>query len=102
MAKLTKKMIIIRNNIDCKKNYHIDECLLLLKKFATKKFNESLDISIHLGIDAKKSEQNIRGSAILPHGIGRTVKVAVFSQNNKHVKEAVSAGADFIGLEDLL
>lgn len=102
MGKLTKKMIFIRNNINYKKNYHIDESLLLLKKFTTKKFNESLDVSIHLGIDAKKSEQNIRGSTVLPHGIGRTIKVAVFSQSDQHIQEAISAGADFIELENLI
>ncbi|CAL4042078.1 50S ribosomal protein L1 [Buchnera aphidicola] len=102
MKKLTKKMILIKNKTDSKKNYHIDESLLLLKKFSTKKFNESIDVSIHLGIDSKKSEQNIRGYTLLPHGIGRIIKVAVFAKSEKHVKEAVSAGADFIGLEDLV
>ncbi|CAL4318171.1 50S ribosomal protein L1 [Buchnera aphidicola] len=101
MSKLTKKMMLMRNNIDYKKFYHINEGILILKKFSTKKFNESVDVSIHLGIDAKKSEQNIRGYTLLPHGIGRTIKVAVFTNNNKYIKEAISANADFIGLEDL-
>ncbi|AWH90776.1 50S ribosomal protein L1 [Buchnera aphidicola (Melanaphis sacchari)] len=100
MKKINKRMKNTKKNIDVKKLYHIDELIELLKKTSKVKFVESIDISINLGIDPKKSDQNIRGSTILPYGIGRNVKVAVFTQG-ENVKKAQKAGAEFIGMEDL-
>ncbi|HMI77009.1 MAG TPA: 50S ribosomal protein L1 [Buchnera sp. (in: enterobacteria)] len=100
MTKLTKKNKYVKNTINLKKIYHFDESIECLKKIKTKNFIESIDVAIHLGIDAKKSEQNIRGCTILPHGVGRDVKVAVFTEG-LHVKSAKLAGADFIGMQDL-
>ncbi|WP_343192202.1 50S ribosomal protein L1 [Buchnera aphidicola] len=101
MPKLTKRMLLIKNKTKLKKQYNINESILLLKEFAIKTFNESIDVSIQLGIDAKKSDQNIRGTTILPHGIGKTIKTAVFAQGD-NIKLAKSAGADFIGMENLV
>ena len=82
------------------KTYPLPEALDLLKASATAKFKESVDISINLGIDAKKSDQNVRGSTVLPHGNGKSVKVAVFTQGAK-AAEATAAGADAVGMDDL-
>lgn len=100
MVKLTKRMQYIADIVHLKKIHHYDDTITLLKKTTTENFIESIDVSIHLGIDPKKSEQNIRGSTILPHGIGRDIKVAVFTQGI-HVESAKLSGADFIGMEDL-
>ncbi|MCU4137166.1 50S ribosomal protein L1 [Buchnera aphidicola (Sitobion miscanthi)] len=100
MSTITKRMKHIKNNIDFKKFYHIDEIINLLKKSSQVKFNESIDIAINLGINPKKSDQNIRGSVVLPNGVGRIVRVAVFTQGN-NVEIAKNAGAEFIGMEDL-
>ncbi|QCI23614.1 50S ribosomal protein L1 [Buchnera aphidicola (Macrosiphoniella sanborni)] len=100
MKKITKRMKKIKENINCNKLYHIDDIINILKKTSKVKFNESLDIAINLGINPKKSDQNIRGVTILPHGIGRFVRVAVFTQG-KNVEVAKKAGAEFIGMEDL-
>ena len=82
------------------KTYALTEALDLLKASATAKFKESVDMSINLGIDAKKSDQNVRGSTVLPHGNGKSVKVAVFTQGAK-AAEATAAGADAVGMDDL-
>ena len=82
------------------KPYPIDEALALIKEFATAKFSESVDAAINLGIDASKSDQQVRGSTVMPHGIGKTVRVAVFTAG-KNVEAAKAAGADIVGLEDL-
>jgi large subunit ribosomal protein L1 len=82
------------------KQYPIDEALALVKEFATAKFSESVDAAINLGIDASKSDQQVRGSTVMPHGIGKTVRVAVFTAG-KNVEAAKAAGADIVGLEDL-
>src|SRR5450755_1950643 len=82
------------------KQYAIDEALKLVKEFATAKFAESVDASVNLGIDASKSDQQVRGSSVLPHGIGKSVRVAVFT-SGKNVDAARAAGADIVGLEDL-
>jgi len=82
------------------KQYPIDEALALVKQFANAKFRESLDVAVNLGIDASKSDQQVRGSTVMPHGIGKTVRVAVFT-SGKNQDAARAAGADVVGLEDL-
>jgi large subunit ribosomal protein L1 len=82
------------------KQYPVDEALNLVKQFATAKFNESVDAAVNLGIDASKSDQQVRGSTVMPHGIGKTVRVAVFT-SGKNQEAAKAAGADIVGLEDL-
>jgi large subunit ribosomal protein L1 len=82
------------------KQYPIDDALKLVKEFATAKFNESIDAAVNLGIDASKSDQQVRGSTVMPNGIGKTVRVAVFTAG-KNVDAAKAAGADIVGLEDL-
>jgi large subunit ribosomal protein L1 len=82
------------------KQYAIDEALKLVKEFATAKFAESVDASVNLGIDASKSDQQVRGSSVLPHGTGKTMRVAVFT-SGKNQDIARAAGADIVGLEDL-
>jgi large subunit ribosomal protein L1 len=82
------------------KTYAVEEALKLVKEFATAKFNETIDCSVNLGIDASKSDQQVRGSTVMPHGIGKTVRVAVFTAG-KNVEAAKAAGADLVGLEDL-
>ena len=80
MAKLTKRMRVIREKVDATKQYDINEAIALLKELATAKFTESVDVAVNLGIDARKSDQNVRGATVLPHGTGRSVRVAVFTQ----------------------
>jgi large subunit ribosomal protein L1 len=82
------------------KSYAIDDALKLVKEFATAKFNESVDVSVNLGVDATKSDQQVRGSTVMPHGTGKTVRVAVFTQG-KNADAAKAAGADIVGFEDL-
>ena len=82
------------------KSYAIDEALKLVKEFATAKFNESVDVSVNLGVDATKSDQQVRGSTVMPHGTGKVVRVAVFTQG-KNADAAKAAGADIVGFEDL-
>jgi large subunit ribosomal protein L1 len=82
------------------KQYPIDEAIKLVKEFATAKFAESVDVAVNLGIDASKSDQQVRGSTVMPHGIGKSVRVAVFTAG-KNVDAAKAAGADIVGLEDL-
>lgn len=100
MAKLTKRMRNIREKIDATKQYDISEAITLLKELATAKFVESVDVSINLGIDARKSDQNVRGATVLPHGAGRSVRVAVFTQG-ANAEAANTAGAELVGMEDL-
>jgi LSU ribosomal protein L1P len=100
MAKLTKRMRVIREKVDATKEYNITEAVALLKELATAKFLESVDVSVNLGIDARKSDQNVRGATVLPNGTGRTVRVAVFTQG-ANVEAATAAGADLVGMEDL-
>jgi large subunit ribosomal protein L1 len=82
------------------KQYAVEEALKLVKEFATAKFNETIDASVNLGIDASKSDQQVRGSTVMPNGTGKTVRVAVFT-SGKNVDAARAAGADIVGLEDL-
>src|SRR4030088_747483 len=97
---LSKRMKVVRGKIDHAKAYTIDEALKLVKETATAKFDESVDIAVNLGIDAKKSDQTVRGSVVLPAGTGKTVRVAVFAQGDK-AEAAKAAGADLVGLDDL-
>ena len=100
MAKLTKRMKNIREKTDVLKSYDINEAVALLKELATAKFVESVDVAINLGVDPRRSDQNVRGATVLPHGTGRNVRVAVFTQG-ANVEKALAAGADIVGMEDL-
>ena len=100
MSKPSKRMIANQESVDCNRRYSLEEAISLLKKASNAKFNETIDISVNLGIDAKKSEQNVRGSMVLPNGTGKKLKVVVFAQNEQ-VDSAKNAGADEVGLEDL-
>jgi len=100
MAKLSKRTRLIREKVDVLKEYEISEALALLKELATAKFRESVDVAIKLGIDARKSDQNVRGATVLPNGTGRDVRVAVFTQG-ANAEKAKAAGADLVGMEDL-
>ena len=100
MAKLTKRMRTIREKVDVTKEYEINEAVALLKELATAKFVESVDVAVNLGIDARKSDQNVRGATVLPHGTGRDIRVAVFTQG-ANAEAAKAAGADLVGMEDL-
>ena len=100
MPKISKRFNSLRELVDKDKIYGLDEAINLVKKTATAGFKESVDVSVQLGIDAKKSEQNVRGALVLPEGSGKKVRVAVFAQGEK-AEEARAAGADKVGLEDL-
>jgi len=100
MIKASKRMNLIKKNVDIKKIYNINELIELLKNSSKVSFIESIDIAINLGINAKKSDQNIRGTTILPHGVGRSIKIAVFTQG-ENVEIAKKAGAEYVGMEDL-
>ena len=100
MAKLTKRMRVIREKVDATREYEINEAVALLKELATAKFNESVDVAVNLGIDARKSDQNVRGATVLPNGTGRDIRVAVFTQG-ANAEAAKEAGADLVGMEDL-
>ena len=100
MAKLSKRARLIREKVDVTKEYDINEAVSLLKEFATAKFRESVDVAVNLGIDARKSDQNVRGATVLPNGTGRDVRVAVFTQG-ANAEKALAAGADVVGMDDL-
>lgn len=100
MAKLTKKRKLIDQKIDSTKTYSIEEAVALLTEFASPKFKESIDVAINLGVDPRKSDQVVRGSTLLPHGTGKTVRVAVFAQG-ENANKARDAGADIVGFDDL-
>jgi large subunit ribosomal protein L1 len=97
---LSKRTKAIRTKVKANTSYALDDALKLVKETATAKFDESIDLAIVLGIDAKKSDQSVRGSVVLPAGTGRTVRVAVFTQGAK-ADEAKAAGADIVGFDDL-
>ncbi|RUO49091.1 50S ribosomal protein L1 [Pseudidiomarina donghaiensis] len=99
MAKLTKRARLIREKVEAR-DYEINEAINLLKELATAKFKESVDVSVNLGIDARKSDQNVRGATVLPNGTGRDVRVAVFT-SGANAEKAKEAGADLVGMEDL-
>ena len=100
MAKLTKKQKAFEGKVDSNKLYALDAALAIVKECATAKFDESIDVAVQLGIDAKKSDQVVRGAVVLPNGTGKTKRVAVFAQGAK-AEEAKAAGADIVGMDDL-
>ncbi len=100
MAKLSKKAKLIDAKVDKSKQYTISETVALLKEFANAKFDESIDVSVVLGVDPRKSDQNVRGASVLPNGTGKTVRVAVFTQG-ANADAAKEAGADVVGMDDL-
>jgi large subunit ribosomal protein L1 len=100
MARVTKRAKAIRAKVEPNKSYGVDEALKIIKETATAKFDESVDVAVVLGIDAKKSDQTVRGAVVLPGGTGKTVRVAVFAQGAK-AEEAKAAGADIVGFDDL-
>ncbi len=100
MAKLSKRMKKIAEKVDSTRQYAIDEALELLKELSLVKFDESVDAAINLGVDPRKSDQNVRGSSVLPNGTGKTVRVAVFTQGD-NAEKAKAAGADVVGMQDL-
>ena len=101
MANLTKNQKANSSKVEVGSKYSISDALGLIKECATAKFDESVDVSINLGIDTKKSDQNIRGAVVLPNGTGKVVRVAVFTQGD-NVQKATDAGADIVGMDDLM
>ncbi len=100
MSKIGKRFKTSKESVDSQKKYSLDEALKLLEGFSKPKFDETVDVAIRLGIDAKQTDQMVRASCSLPHGIGKKVKVAVFARGDK-AKEAEDAGADVVGADDL-
>jgi large subunit ribosomal protein L1 len=100
MAKLSKRVAANKAKVERTKFYPVDEALTLVKECARAKFDESIDVAVQLGIDAKKSDQVVRGSVVLPAGTGKSVRVAVFAQGDK-AEQAKAAGAEIVGMEDL-
>lgn len=101
MPKHGKKYIEALKLIDRKKRYDLDEALSLVKQVGYAKFDESVEVSVRLGVDPRHAEQNVRGTVVLPHGIGKTRRVLVFARGEK-AQEAIDAGADYVGAEDLV
>lgn len=100
MAKVTKRARVFQEKIEAGKTYSFDEAAALLKELATAKFEETVDVAINLGVDARKSDQVVRGATTLPNGTGKTVRVAVFAAGD-NAEAAKEAGADAVGMEDL-
>jgi large subunit ribosomal protein L1 len=100
MPKHGKKFNAVNEKIDSLKHYPLDEALNLVKEMTFAKFDESVDLAINLGVNPKYSDQMVRGAAVMPHGTGKTIRVAVFAKGDK-AKEAEEAGADIVGAEDL-
>ena len=100
MARLTKNQKISKDRLKSGKAYSVEEALSLVKELANSKFQESIDVSVNLGVDPKKSEQMVRGSTVLPNGTGKKVRVAVFAQGES-ADAAKDAGADIVGMDDL-
>ncbi|WP_255992295.1 50S ribosomal protein L1 [Chitinolyticbacter albus] len=100
MAKVSKRLAALKAKVDSTKLYALDEALALIKEGATAKFNESIDVSVNLGVDPRKSDQVVRGAVVLPKGTGKSVRVAVFTQG-ANAEAAKAAGADIVGFEDL-
>ena len=101
MANLTKNKKVNSSKVEVGSKYSISDALGLIKECATAKFDESVDVSINLGIDTKKSDQNVRGAVVLPNGTGKVVRVAVFTQGD-NVQKATDEGADIVGMDDLM
>ena len=100
MATVSKRKKAAREKVDSEKHYVVDEALTLVKELATARFPESVDVSVNLGVDPRKSDQVVRGSTVLPNGTGKSVRVAVFAQG-ENADKATAAGADVVGFEDL-
>ena len=100
MAKLSKRVRAFREKVDANHSYPVDEAVALLKEFGTAKFNETVEVAVNLGVDARKSDQGVRGAPTLPHGTGSEVRGAVFAQGDSADK-AKELGADFVGMEEL-
>jgi large subunit ribosomal protein L1 len=100
MANLSKRMKAIRSQVQPGKAYTLDEALEILKQTSQLKFVESVDVAVRLGVDPRKSDQNVRGSTVLPNGTGKQVRVAVFAQSD-NAEKALAAGADVVGMDDL-
>ena len=100
MSKLTKKQKMIQENLDVEKIYSVNEAMEIIQSVKSEKFDESIDISIKLGVDSNQSDQNVRGAVTLPNSLGKEVTVAVFADGDQ-ASAAKQAGADFIGMEDL-
>ncbi|EIK43551.1 ribosomal protein L1 [Cellvibrio sp. BR] len=100
MAKITKRQRAINEKVDSSKQYSIEDAVALLKELSTVKFAETVDVSISLGIDPRKSDQSVRGATTLPHGNGKSVRVAVFTQG-ANAEAAKAAGAEYVGMDDL-
>ncbi len=100
MAKLTKKAKLAQSKVDKTKQYQVPDAVQILKELTTQKFVEAIDVSVNLGVDPRKSDQNVRGATILPNGTGKTVRVAVFTQG-PNAEAAKAAGADIVGMDDL-
>ena len=100
MTSASKRNKAIHEKLEPGKIYVVEEALALLKEFSNVKFTESVDVAIRLGVDPRKSDQNVRGSTVLPNGTGKTVRVAVFTQGD-NVDKAIEAGADVVGMDDL-
>jgi large subunit ribosomal protein L1 len=100
MAKLTKRRQAIEEKLSAGINHPLEEALKVLKECATAKFDESVDVAINLGIDARKSDQNVRGATVMPRGTGKTVRIAVFAEGDQ-AEAATAAGADVVGMDDL-
>lgn len=100
MANVSKRVKAWAGQIQPGKQYPIEQALALVQQFANAKFKEGVDVAVNLGIDASKSDQQVRGSTVMPHGIGKTVRVAVFT-SGKNQEAALAAGADLVGMEDL-
>jgi large subunit ribosomal protein L1 len=101
MRKKSKRLKALEAKIDYTKTYSADEALALIKECATAKFNESIEVSVQLGVDPKKSDQVVRGAVVMPAGTGKTMRVAVFTQGEK-AEQAKAAGADIVGMEELV
>ncbi|WP_068758126.1 50S ribosomal protein L1, partial [Oleiphilus sp. HI0125] len=101
MAKLTKRQKLIAEKVEAGKAYSVEEAVAVLAELSSQvKFNESIDVSVNLGVDARKSDQAVRGSTVLPNGTGKSVRVAVFTQG-ENAEKAKAAGADVVGMDDL-
>ena len=100
MAKLSKRVKAFREKVDPQKSYEITEAVGLLNELSSVKFKESIDVSINLGVDPRKSDQVVRGATVLPNGTGKQVRVAVFAQGDS-AEQAKAAGADIVGMDDL-
>ncbi|PLW80965.1 50S ribosomal protein L1 [Kineobactrum sediminis] len=100
MAKLSKRVRAFKEKVEPGKTYSFEEAVALLKECGNAKFNETVEVAVNLGVDARKSDQAVRGATTLPHGTGSFVRVAVFTQGDA-AEQAKAAGADFVGMEDL-